>query len=434
MIFRRLISLFATSAFLTSTAFGQTPDTSSGSLPFASGLSGEPTFNLTIGDPVDDPKIDIAVECLADTRVLRFQAAPTTVQPFAATTLSWQVQSPPGCPVALNVAGQKVPSTGTLNVTPVHVTNRFGLSASMLGVRGTLATTEVNVDQATCRDQDIPQNLVTPQIIAAIDEFDADEGDIEQIEPAQVQIQSNGLFIHMVMKAKTSPVSSARVTLDIGLRFIVRDGIINPRYTLFRPNADTILPDDFVESKFFDRADGILADFRSGFNESIGVIVGNNQKLFDLVTEQFNLRATICEVEAPPAPRLTVQLRVLPAGDPGRFNLRVDGVTRAGNQGNGGSTPVLNVTEGTHAVSQTAAGQTKLSDYKTFIGGNCNTAGAVSLQPGDFKICRITNIRQQNPDQCQADCRREQQVCNSDPSTTPQICAQLFKICTATCN
>ena len=434
MRFHRLVSLFVASFLLTSPATGQTPEISPPALPFESGASGQPTFNFATGDPIDDPQIDIAVECLADTRVLNFRASPPTVQPFDATTLSWAVQAPPGCPVGLSVAGQKVGRSGSLDVTPVHVANRFGLVASMLGLRGTLATTEVNVDQETCRDQDIPQVLVAPEIVAAIDAFDADDDDFEQIEPAQIQIQSNGLYIHMVVRADTSAISSARVTLDMGLRFIVRDGVINPRYTLFRPNADTILPDDFVESKFFDRADGILADFRSGFNEAIGTVVGDNQKLFDLVTEQFNLRATICDVEAPPAPRLTVQLRVLPGGDPGRFNLRVDGVNHAGNQGDGGSTGVLELGAGSHTVSQTAAGQTSLSDYKTFIGGSCSTSGTVGLQPGDFKTCRITNIRQDDPDQCEADCRREQQVCNSDPSTTPQICVQLFKICMATCN
>ena len=129
-----------------------------------------------------------------------------------------------------------------------------------------------------------------------------------------------------------------------------------------------------------------------------------------------------------------MQLRVLPSGDPGRFNLRIDGATRAGNQGDGGSTGVLEVSEGSHTVSQTAAAQTALSDYKTFIGGNCTTVGGVVLQPGDFKICRITNIKQDNADQCRDDCRIEQQVCNTDPSTTPQICAQLFQLCMATRN
>ena len=434
MTFRHCFAISCAFILLQTEAFGQVAEPPDASLPFLESPSGRPSFNFAIGDPIDDPQIDIAVQCLADTRVLRFEATPPTVEPFDATTLSWTVEAPPGCPIALSVAGQTVPRNGSLEVTPVHAVSRFGLVGSLLRVRGTLATAEVNVDQATCRDQTIPGNLVAPRIIEAIDAFDAANDDFEQIEPPQIQIQSNGLFIHMVVQADTSAISSARVTLDMGLRFIVRDGIIDPRYTLFRPNADTILPDDFVEGAFFDRADGILADFKSGFNDAIGTIVGTNQQLFDLVTLPFDLRATICDVEAPAAPRLTVQLRVLPTGDPGRFNLRIDGTTRAGNQGNGGSTGVQEVSAGSHTVSQTAAGQTTLSDYKSFFGGDCNTTGRVSVQPGDFKMCRITNIRQDNPDQCREDCRREQQVCNTDPSLTPQICAELFRLCVATCN
>jgi hypothetical protein len=366
--------------------------------------------------------------------VLRFVADPSVVEPFVTTALSWQVDIPPGCPIALTVAGQRVGRTGTVEVTPLHVDSRFGLVASMLGVRGTLASAQVTVDQSTCRDQVLPESLIAPRVEAAIDEFDEEDDDFRQIEPPQIQVQANGLLIQVMVKADITAFPDATVTLDMGLRFTVRGGVIEPRYTLFRPDADTALPDDFVESKFFDRADSILADFRQGFNEGIAEIVADDEQLFDLVTEPFGLRATSCAIEPPPEPQLTVRLRVLPAGDPGRFNLRIDGSARATNQGDGGSTGMVTVSGGRHIVSQTAAAPTNLSDYRTFIGGDCGQDGRVTLAPGDVKICFITNLAQESPDQCQEDCRQEREICRDDPASTPALCVALFKACIATCN
>ncbi len=414
--------------FQVSAAFGQSPENT-----VEPGLE-RGTFSIPVGGPDDDPEIEIAVQCLADTRVLRFTANPTVVEPFSQTTLSWSVAVPPGCPIALSIAGQRVARAGTLAVTPIHVNSRFGLVASILGARATLASAAVSVDQGTCGDQVIPENLVAPGIVAAIDEFDEQDDDFKQIEPPQIQIQSNGLFIHMVVKADVSLFPDATVTVDMGLRFPVRDGVIAPRYTLFRPRADTALPDDFVESKFFDRSAGILADFKRGFNEAIGDIVADDERLLDLATEPFVLRATICAIELPPQPRLTVRLKVLPAGDPGRFNLRIDGTTRAGNQADGGSTGAQEVGVGVHTVSQTAAGQTKLTNYKSFIGGDCGPDGRVTLSQGDAKTCLISNIAQAVPDQCKKDCADERNQCQKDADTPKEVCVALFRRCVTTCN
>lgn len=386
------------------------------------------------GEPGDDPPSDTALECLTDTTVLRYSADPREVEPFEDTTLSWEVRVPPGCPVALSIAGRRIERTGTLVVTPVHVATNFDLIGRMLGATTTLATARVTVDQSTCRDQVLPQGLVVPPIEAAIDEFDAEDDDFKQIQPPQIQVQSNRLFIRMVVKAEVTGFPDPTVTLDMGLRFTVHDGVIEPHYTLFRPSADTALPDDFVHAKFFDRSDDILADFKSGFNDGIGAIIEEDEQLFDLTTEPFQLRATKCTVEPPSPPRLTVQLRVLPQGDPGRFNLRVDEVPRKTNAGDGDSIGSLELDVGRHVVSQTAALGTTLGDYRSLFGGDCAADGSVTLAPGDVKLCFLTNVREAEGQECEDECRQERDDCMDDPETTPQICIQLFKLCMASCN
>jgi hypothetical protein len=236
------------------------------------------------------------------------------------------------------------------------------------------------------------------------------------------------------VKAHVPGFPDPTVTLDMGLRFTVHDGVIEPHYTLFRPNADTALPDDFVQAKFFDRSDDILADFKRGFNEGIGAIIEEDEQLFDLTTEPFQLRATKCSVEPPSQPRLTVQLKVVPPGDPGRFNLRVDGVTRRSNAGDGDSTGALEVSAGSHVVSQTAALGTDLGDYRSFFGGDCAADGRVTLAPGDVKLCSVTNIAEGEGPECEDECRKERDACLDDPESTPQICVQIFKLCMASCN
>ena len=88
---------------------------------------------------------------------------------------------------------------------------------------------------------------------------------------------------------------------------------------------------------------------------------------------------------------LTVKEILTPANNPGRFNLQIDGVTRATNVGNGGSTGSVSVLEGTHTVAESGNG-TSLSSYVRTFGGDCDPSGSVTLFAGDNKHCTITNV------------------------------------------
>ena len=56
-----------------------------------------------------------------------------------------------------------------------------------------------------------------------------------------------------------------------------------------------------------------------------------------------------------------------PSGDPGKFNLQIDGATEAANVGDGGNTGSLAVSVGAHTVGETAGASTSLGDYTSEI-------------------------------------------------------------------
>jgi hypothetical protein len=103
---------------------------------------------------------------------------------------------------------------------------------------------------------------------------------------------------------------------------------------------------------------------------------------------------------AAPAPlpsTLAVNKVTVPGADPGLFNLQIDAVTQAANQGNGGTTGPVVVVAGLHQVGETAGIGTNLADYATTYGGDAAPDGSIVLAPGDNKVAIITNTRNPIP-------------------------------------
>ncbi len=97
-------------------------------------------------------------------------------------------------------------------------------------------------------------------------------------------------------------------------------------------------------------------------------------------------------------PKLTVVKVLVPASDSGKFNLKINGTTYAGDVGNGGTTGPQSATIGSNSFGETAGTATSLADYvKTISGAGCSDngdgTGAITLAAGDDKTCTITNTR-----------------------------------------
>jgi hypothetical protein len=98
---------------------------------------------------------------------------------------------------------------------------------------------------------------------------------------------------------------------------------------------------------------------------------------------------------------LTVNKVVVPADDPGTFNLQIDGATAGSgaNVGNGGTTGAVTVNTGTHTFGETAGTGTSLADYAAesscLVGSTPvnAAAGSINVGHGQNVVCTITNTR-----------------------------------------
>ena len=95
---------------------------------------------------------------------------------------------------------------------------------------------------------------------------------------------------------------------------------------------------------------------------------------------------------------LTVNKVLVPANDPGKFNLQIDGVTEAAGIGNGGTTGAVTLNTGSHSFGETAGANTNLSDYESTSDCRAGTApvtitgGSIVLGEQNV-VCTITNTR-----------------------------------------
>ncbi len=139
-----------------------------------------------------------------------------------------------------------------------------------------------------------------------------------------------------------------------------------------------------------------------------------------------------------PPTTLRVNKVVIPANDTGRFNLQIDGLTRATDVPNGGSTGPLVVSPGVHTVGEIAGTNTGLTNYSTVIGGDCAPNGTVTLADGDNKTCRITNTSVSTTAICLSACMADRDFCMSEVGKPggplARECAQKYNSCRRRCS
>ena len=87
---------------------------------------------------------------------------------------------------------------------------------------------------------------------------------------------------------------------------------------------------------------------------------------------------------------VTVDKLCVPANDPGKFDLTIDGAVVKHRVGCGETTGRIHVRPGLHRVGESAAGR---GEYATVTGGDCSPNGLVYVRPGHAATCLITNVR-----------------------------------------
>jgi uncharacterized protein (DUF2141 family) len=92
---------------------------------------------------------------------------------------------------------------------------------------------------------------------------------------------------------------------------------------------------------------------------------------------------------------ITVVKNLLPANDPGKFNLLIDGVTKASDVGDKGTTGQVKVLTGSHSASETAGTSTSLSDYTSSyscVDGRTTLVSGSGTASYDFSVAKDSNV------------------------------------------
>jgi hypothetical protein len=128
----------------------------------------EPSARLQDQDGESD---DPGVEILDQVSLKFFTANPSSIDPFGASTLRWQVDGPPGCRVKMD--GLQVAKSGTRSVQP-RQTHTFRLNATAGQASKFLGSATVNVNLAQCisRDSSLIDELVAGVLKQEIDKRD----------------------------------------------------------------------------------------------------------------------------------------------------------------------------------------------------------------------------------------------------------------------
>jgi len=105
---------------------------------------------------------------------------------------------------------------------------------------------------------------------------------------------------------------------------------------------------------------------------------------------------TMTNTRNPVVPATLTVTKVCVPGSSSRFTITIDG-SGAGTVGCGDSVGPVAVTAGQHAVGETGAGGTHVSDYTVVHGGDCEADGTVLVAAGEHATCTITNVRKSRP-------------------------------------
>jgi hypothetical protein len=137
-----------------------------------------------------------------------------------------------------------------------------------------------------------------------------------------------------------------------------------------------------------------------------GNAVDNDGTLNVVANAQWECVITNTRKTPPPPPTGTIKVtkKLVPATDAGKFNLLIDGVAKASNVGDGGTTGTQTVSLGSHTVGESAGTGTSLLGYDMSLacadkahGNAADNDGTLNVAANDAWECVITNTRKSTP-------------------------------------
>jgi hypothetical protein len=263
--------------------------------------------------------IEKAAECMGETRLVRFAADRTSVQAGDTVTISWKVEMPGTCHLSVRLNHAQVAKEGSITVRPVRGVS-YRLDVGGAGMTKFLGLVNVSVDASSCVQQEIPEDLVRPEVLATVDaslaEYNADpankEHKVSKRRESVVEIEPDGIVLRLRLKLAINNFVDPDIDVDAKIAIgMSPEGKVVAFYNSFAVDVDwpwwvtgitlgiSKIVEEFVdgaiESKMTSR---IVDDLRRGLQarlDDLGETIGS------LDTAQDAIVVTVCRSGRSPA-------------------------------------------------------------------------------------------------------------------------------------
>jgi hypothetical protein len=184
-------------------------------------------------------------------RVVSFTAAPSSIDPFQRSTLTWDVRAPSTHPpIRITLSGGSVTAAGargSREVSPLSTTG-YRLTAAKGGTSRLLATEHVLVDTTGCLTQTISEAQIYNQVSAAINAILAEHKQLSRRRADRVTIEHDGLHLAIRLKADIPNVADPDVDVDATVSFRAHAGSLRWRFERYSFDLDFPWWQDAVNS------------------------------------------------------------------------------------------------------------------------------------------------------------------------------------------
>lgn len=269
--------------------------------------------------PPTQETIAKAGECLGETRLVSFAADRTAIQAGESVTISWNVDIPDNCRLSVRLNHAQVPKQGSRTIRPVRFVS-YRLDVAAAGLSKSLGLVNVQVDASSCVQQEIPEDMVRPQVLATVEaslaEYNADpvnkDQQVSKRRETVVEIEPDGIVLRLRLKLAIDDFFDPDIDVDarIGVG-MSPEGKVVAFYKSFAVDVDwpwwvtgitlgiTKIVEEFVDGMVESAMKlRILNDLRAGFQSNLDDLDGT---VGSLETAQDMILVTVCQSGVKPA-------------------------------------------------------------------------------------------------------------------------------------
>jgi hypothetical protein len=173
-------------------------------------------------DQSDIPDIDDGgIDILAEVELRRLAATPSSIVPFQASLIAWDVRGPQGFSLRLNAAA--VARIGRQLVTPVEH-HTYSLRAYAGGYNRLLGSVTVEVDDSACQVLELSNLNIRPSVQTEIDNAVNSMEGVFRRKPDEVSVDRDGIRVKLAFGKRIDYFPDPSLSVDAQWTFRASDG------------------------------------------------------------------------------------------------------------------------------------------------------------------------------------------------------------------